>query len=225
MNDPLSLRARFVRRVYATHNDSRAVRRALGGLLAGGLGGRRLNVGSGDTHLAQDMLNLDRQATRSTHVVGDAQALPFATGVFRVVVSQETVEHVADPFRAVRELARVTATNGEIYLQLPFVIGYHPGPEDYWRFTRAGIAQLVEQAGLQVETLGQSVSAGTGAYRILVELVAGFFAAAWSALYWPVKAGAAVVFYPLKWLDGWMHRSAQRDRIAGGYFVIARKPG
>jgi hypothetical protein len=83
----------------------------------------------------------------------------------------------------------------------------------------------VLQAGLRVETLEQSVSGGTGSYRILVEFVAGFFAAAWSALYWPAKAATAVLLYPLKWLDGWMQRGAQRDRIAGGYFVIARKLG
>lgn len=225
MNDASGLRARFVRSVYATHNDSRAVRRALSGLLTGRSGARRLNVGSGATYLAHDMVNLDRRVSRTTDLVGDAQALPFAAGTFHVVISQETVEHVADPFRAVREMARVMTTNGEVYLQLPFVIGYHPGPEDYWRFTRAGIAQLVVQAGLRVETLAQSVSGGTGAYRILVEFVAGFFAAAWSALYWPAKAAAAVVFFPLKWLDGWMQHGAQRDRIAGGYFVIARKPG
>jgi len=225
MNDQPGWRARFVRGVYATQNDSRAVRRALMGVLSELAGGRRLNVGSGTTRLGHDVVNLDRRATASTHVIGDALALPFAAGTFHVVVSQETVEHVPDPFLAAREMARVMAKNGALYLQLPFVIGYHPGPEDYWRFTRAGILQLVVQAGLHVETLEQSVSGGTGGYRILVEFVAGFFAAAWSALYWPAKAAAAVVFYPLKGLDGWMRRGAQRDRIAGGYFVIARKPG
>lgn len=223
MNERPGWRSRFVRGVYADQNDSRAVRRALAGVLSETAGGRRLNVGSGATRLGRYVVNLDRRATSSTHVVGDALALPFGAGTFPVVVSQETVEHVLDPFLAAREMARVMAKNGVLYLQLPFVIGYHPGPEDYWRFTRAGIGQLVLQAGLRVETLEQSVSGGTGSYRILVEFVAGFFAAAWSALYWPAKAAAAVLLYPLKWLDGWMQRGAQRDRIAGGYFVIARK--
>jgi len=223
MNDRPGWRARFVRGVYADQNDARAVRRALTRVLSAADGGRRLNVGSGATRLGQGVVNLDRRAAWSTHVVGDALALPFAAGTFHLVVSQETIEHVLDPFLAAREMARVMAKNGVLYLQLPFVIGYHPGPEDYWRFTRAGIGQLVLQAGLRVETLEQSVSGGTGSYRILVEFVAGFFAAAWPALYWPAKAAAAVLLYPLKWLDGWMQRGAQRDRIAGGYFVIARK--
>jgi len=182
-------------------------------------------VGGGTTRLGRAVINLDRRTTSATQVVGDALRLPFAKEAFMAVVSQETVEHVADPFLAVREMARVLGAGGTLYLQLPFVIGYHPGPEDYWRFTRAGIRQLVDQAGLSAGTLDLSVAGGTGGYRVGVEFVAGFFAAAWSALYWPAKAAAALLLLPLKWLDGWMGRSAQRDRIAGGYFVIARKPG
>ncbi len=218
-------RARFIRGVYATHNDSPAVRRALEAVLSDVGGRRALNVGSGTTRLGQAVINLDRRPSTATHVVGDALRLPFAARAFAGVVSQEMVEHVADPFLGVREMARVLAPGGVLYLQLPFVIGYHPGPEDYWRFTRAGMRCLVEQAGLAVHTLEQSVSGGTGTYRILVEFWAGLFAAIWSALYWPAKAAAAIVLYPLKWLDGWLGRGAQRDRIAGGYFVIARKSG
>jgi len=218
-------RARFVRGVYATHNDSRAVRRALESVLSAAAGGRVLNVGGGTTRLGRAVINLDRRTTSATQVVGDALRLPFAKGAFIAVVSQETVEHVSDPFLAVREMARVLGAGGTLYLQLPFVIGYHPGPEDYWRFTRAGIRQLVDQAGLSAGTLDLSVAGGTGGYRVGVEFVAGFFAAAWSGLYWPAKAAAALLLFPLKWLDGWMGRGAQRDRIAGGYFVIARKPG
>jgi SAM-dependent methyltransferase len=225
MADRPDWRAQFVRGVYATHNDSAVVRRALESVLSE-VGMRRApNVGSGTTRLGRAVINLDRRASAATDVIGDAMRLPFAAHSFAGVVSQETVEHVADPFLAVREMARVLVPGGALYLQLPFVIGYHPGPEDYWRFTLAGIRRVVEQSGLTVGTLEQSVAGGTGTYRILVEFWAGLFAAIWSALYWPVKALAAVVLYPLKWLDGWLGRGAQRDRIAGGYFVIARKPG
>ncbi len=225
MGESAGFRARFVRRIYATHNDSPAVRRALSRVLAPVAGQRALNVGSGTTQLGEGVINLDRRANPATHVVADAHSLPFAARTFAAVISQETLEHVADPFRAVREMSRVLSSGGTLYIQLPFIIGYHPGPEDYWRFTRAGIRQLVDQSGLSIRELGQSVAGGTGTYRILVEFWAGLFAAVWSELYWPAKATAALLLYPLKWLDVWLARGAQRDRIAGGYFVIARKPG
>ena len=42
-------------------------------------------------------------------------------------------------------------------------------------------------------------------------------------LYKGFKGLYAVLFYPIKWLDGLMNLSPERDRIPGGYYVIARK--
>ncbi len=35
--------------------------------------------------------------------------------------------------------------DGTLYVQLPLVIGHHPGPTDFWRFTREGIVHVVER--------------------------------------------------------------------------------
>jgi hypothetical protein len=103
------------------------------------------------------------------------------------------------------------------------VIGYHPGPSDYWRFSIEGIRTLVESAGFTCDEIGQSVGGGTGMYRIAVEFVATLLSALSRALYLPGKGVAAVVLSPLKLLDPVLARSPQRDRIPGGYFVVARK--
>jgi SAM-dependent methyltransferase len=186
---------------------------------------RGLNVGSGDTRLGPAFVAVDLVAAPATDVVADARALPFAARSFGVVVSQEMVEHVDDPFVTVREMSRMLAPGGWLYLQAPFVIGYHPGPEDYWRFTRAGMRRLLEQAGLEVTRVERAVAAGTGFYRIVVEFVAGAAARLLPALYLPAKGLAALLCFPLKWLDPWLGRGPQADRIAGGYFAIGRKPG
>ncbi len=220
-----SWRQRFVRAVWATHNDSPPVRRALTEVVASaGAGARGLNVGSGDTRIGPGFVGVDVARTPSTDVLADARALPFSPRAFGVVVSQEMVEHVDDPFAVVREMARVLIPGGRLYLQAPFVIGYHPGPEDYWRFTRAGMRRLLTQAGLDPTRVDRSVAAGTGFYRVLVEFVAGAAARLAPALYVPVKGLASLLCFPLKWLDPWLGRGPQADRIAGGYFAIGRKP-
>jgi SAM-dependent methyltransferase len=216
-------RRRFVRAVWATHNNSPAVRKALAGVAASAEG-RALNVGSGDTRLGVHVIGVDVRRTPATDVVADAGALPFASSAFGLVVSQEMVEHVEDPFLAVREMARVLARGGRIYLQAPFVIGYHPGPEDYWRFSRAGLGRLLAQAGLQPERIERAVAAGTGFYRILVEFLAGGVGRVVPALYLPAKGAVSLLCFPLKWLDPLLDGGAQADRIAGGYFAIGRKP-
>ena len=217
------IRKRFVRAFWAAHNSSEVVRKTIG-LLRSDLGtGRGLNLGCGDTRIDPRLVNFDLVQTRSVDVLGDALALPFADGQFSLVVSQEMVEHVPDPFRAVREMARVLCIGGRLYLQAPFIIGYHPGPEDYWRFSRAGMRRLLEQAGLECDRLEPAVGAGTGMYRITVEFCAGIPARIHPALYLPAKAAASVVFFPLVWLNGFLGRGKQSDRIPGGYFAIGVK--
>ena len=214
----------FVRTFWATHNDSPVIRQTLQELL-GTLGAeqRGLNVGCGDTQLDERILNVDVHPTPTVDCVCDALHLPFAAEAFGLVFSQEAVEHVPDPFRAVQEMGRVMRNGGRLYLQVPFVIGYHPGPHDYWRFSREGIRVLVERAGLLCEKVVICVGPGTGAYRILVELLAGIGARMLPSSYTFWKALNAVLFYPLKWLDGWLSLGTQQDRIPGGYLAIGRK--
>lgn len=217
-------RARFVRLVYATHNDAPAVRRALQRCLDRLAPGQRgLNVGAGDTALHPAVLNLDLRAGSTIACCARAEALPFRSRAVALVVSQETLEHVPDPWRAVGEIHRVLAPGGTFYCQLPFVIGYHPGPTDYWRFTREGIRELLERGGFSCEEIGIAVGGGTGFYRIAVEFVAVSAGRLAPPLYHPVKGLAALLLYPLKWLDSTLAVGPQADRIAGGYYAIARK--
>jgi SAM-dependent methyltransferase len=219
----MGIRKWFVRSFWAAHNSSPAVRKAMESLLAGLGDGRGLNLGCGDTRIGPRLVNVDLMCTGAADVLGNTQALPFPDGQFALVISQEMVEHVPDPFRAVREMARVLCAGGTLYLQAPFVIGYHPGPEDYWRFSRAGMQRLLEQAGLECRRLEPAVGAGTGMYRIAVEFFAGLPARILPALYIPAKALASVIFFPLVWWNGYLARGEQSDRIPGGYFAIGVK--
>lgn len=219
-----TMRRKFVRTVYASHNDSapvqEALRRCLGELSDGKVG---LNVGAGATRLHPAIINYDLIAGPAIDCTGRAERLPFADNSFSVVISQETLEHVADPFEAVREIHRTMAPGGVFYCQVPFVIGYHPGPTDYWRFTKEGIQRLVEQAGLSCECVAVTVGPATGFYRIVVEFFATILSRPVPRAYHLMKGALALGFYPIKWLDGILYRSTQVDRVAGGYYAIARK--
>jgi SAM-dependent methyltransferase len=50
---------------------------------------------------------------------GDVSELPFSDGEFDLVVSFETIEHVADPQRALSEFARVLAADGLVLISTP----------------------------------------------------------------------------------------------------------
>lgn len=218
------LRSAFVGQVYADHHRSKTVKQAIATVLADlPRDGIALNVGAGGTRLAPQVRNLDIHPGPNVDYVACAEALPFPDNSVDLVITQETLEHVADPFQAAREIGRVLKTGGTLYLQVPFIIGYHPGPTDFWRFTRQGIERLVEVAGLRTVELSPTVGSSTGFYRITVEYFAILFSLPARSLYLPLKAFFAAVLYPVKLLDAATRHSPQADRLAGGYCIIARK--
>lgn len=218
------LRQLYVERIYADHNFSTAVRTNLHSVLSRIEPGQTgLNVGAGFSRLHPQIRNVDVVPGTAIDYRASVLALPFPDATFDVVVTQETLEHVADPFKAMDEIARVMKRDGELYCQLPFVIGFHPGPQDFWRFTIQGIRELVERSGLRVTQQAISVGGASGYYRISVEFWSGLFSLGRPPLYQALKALFALILYPIKWLDVLFARSPEKDRIAGGYLVIARK--
>jgi SAM-dependent methyltransferase len=217
-------RSRFVRSVYATHNQSPKIKEAVHRLLNQiGSGGRGLNVGAGSSQLHPALINVDIVPGPTVEVCASVELLPFPDETFDLVVSQELLEHVRDPFQAMQGMKRVLKKGGVIYCQVPFIIGYHPGPTDFWRFTRQGIRELVEKSNLECLEVDLAVGAGTGFYRIAVEFLAVFASRFASLLYLPAKGAFALILYPLKWLDTFLSQSPEVDRIPGGYLVIARR--
>ena len=113
---------------------------------------------------------------------------------------------------------------GIIYFQVPFIIGYHPGPTDFIRFTKEGITNFLEQSGFIVNKTEITVAGATGFYRVSVEFFAILFSGPVNQLYMPLKGIFAVLLYPVKFLDPWFRISKQKNRIPGGYYAIATKP-
>jgi len=61
--------------------------------------------------ISEEMIKYARIRLAEAHV-GDSQAMPFADGTFDTVVNLSLLHHVADPERAVREIARVLKPGG-----------------------------------------------------------------------------------------------------------------
>ncbi|MCZ6474269.1 MAG: class I SAM-dependent methyltransferase [SAR324 cluster bacterium] len=92
---------------------------------------------------------------------GDTLNLPFASGRFDRVICSEVLEHVADPARAARELARVLKPGGVIAVSVPTPITewvYRYSSDDYFRtpgghvriFAPRDLAALLADQGLRV---------------------------------------------------------------------------
>jgi hypothetical protein len=158
-----SWRQRFVRSVYADQNDSPSVRAALARVLDELGSGRGINVGGGPRRLDPRLVHIDVVRHAACDCLGDARRLPFASGVFDLAVSQETVEHVDDPFLAVRN-----GSSGASGVESPagaFVIGYHPAAR-LLEIHAEGVTVLLAQAGVPSAEVEIAVGPATGCYRL-----------------------------------------------------------
>ena len=79
-------------------------------------------------------------------------------GPFDVVICEQVLEHVVDPWAAARNLCALARPGGHVFVSTPFLIKVHELPQyamfDYWRFTPRGLRLLLEQSGLEVEEIG-----------------------------------------------------------------------
>ncbi len=98
-------------------------------------GSRLLEIGSGLGHLVGQLENSfeahavdinhwalkeSLQVADSTlHVASSAEELPFADGMFGVVIIKHVVEHLPHPERAIAEIGRVIAPGGTLILATP----------------------------------------------------------------------------------------------------------
>ncbi|MDP9034638.1 MAG: class I SAM-dependent methyltransferase [Myxococcota bacterium] len=80
----------------------------------------------------------------------DGKTLPFEAHTFDTVLSTEVLEHTREPMDLVGEMARVLKPDGTLILTTPFALRLHEEPYDYYRFTRYGLAAMVERFGLRV---------------------------------------------------------------------------
>lgn len=79
-------------------------------------------------------------------IAGDFRTLRdrLKTFQFGAIICAHVLEHVRQPWVAARNIERLLAPDGMIFIQVPWVQAYHPFPEDYWRFSFAGIKSLFE---------------------------------------------------------------------------------
>jgi SAM-dependent methyltransferase len=92
-----------------------------------------------------EYVGLDAGSNPVAELEGPAEEIPAPDASFDLVLCTQTLEHVNDPARVVRELRRVTAPGGRVLASTHGVHYYHPNPDDFWRWTHAGLDRLFRE--------------------------------------------------------------------------------
>lgn len=87
---------------------------------------------------------------------------PLGADGWRLILCLNTLEHVAEPWRAVGNMVASLRPGGLLLLVAPEVWPGHRHPVDFWRFLPEGLAQLCSQGGLEVLWSGRETYGGPG---------------------------------------------------------------
>jgi len=88
-------------------------------------------------------IGCDIQPGPSVDRVEDVHALTFGDASVGTVICVDTLEHVADPLRGLKEIHRVLVHGGVVAISSVMFFPIHAHPWDYWRFTPEGFALLL----------------------------------------------------------------------------------
>ena len=136
---------------------------------------RIIDVGCGDRPYegllggATAVVGFDIPGNPHADLHGSIDAIPVEDASFDVVLCLQVLEHVEDPAAAVRELRRIVKPGGRVLLSTHGVYPFHPNPDDFWRWTHAGLELLFRDNGPWESV---TVRAGAGTATTLAMLVA-----------------------------------------------------
>lgn len=184
-----------------------------------------LNLGAGQRNYGGRVLNLDIAPMPGIDLVGVAERLPFRDEVFDGVVFQAVLEHVRDSRRALSEIMRVLKPGGRVYVEVPFIQGFHPSPHDNRRYTEPGLRAELEQHGFEVEASGVAVGPASAMAWVTSEFLALLVSWRSARAYQYARLVTDVAVWPIKWADVWLERHEMAHVIASGVWASARRPG
>jgi SAM-dependent methyltransferase len=152
-------------------------------------------------------------------VIADLTALPFREGAFAAGIHIVTIEHLREPGRALAEIARSLAPNGALLVAAPHEWEVHQAPHDYFRYTRYGLAYLLETAGfdrLEIRPSG-------GYFRLLARRLLNGLQFFTGGVRWLLFIPVAILVVPLALILPFLDFLDRDHNFTLGYICSARK--
>jgi ubiquinone/menaquinone biosynthesis C-methylase UbiE len=120
-----------------------------------------IDIGSGSSpyfpvfsDIVQDYVAIDssdslpkNESRPIRQIIGFAEQLPLDNSSADIVLSNQVLEHVLDPIKAVSEMYRVLKPNGLCIGSVPHISPVHLEPYDFRRYTDLGLEKLLKDAG------------------------------------------------------------------------------
>lgn len=180
-----------------------------------------LNLGSGIRKVRKDVVNIDFYPFNGVDILADLCQLPFKDNSVDAIVNEFVLEHVKNPQAIISEMRRVLKPGGLIYVSVPFLISFHSSPDDYYRWTKNGLRELMK------DFLEEDLGVRSGPTSAMVSVVIGWLATVLSfgskKLYQILSMFLMIVTSPFKILDYVIYKLPNAEDMALGFYFIGKK--
>jgi SAM-dependent methyltransferase len=167
-----------------------------------------------------NVLNIDIEMGPGVDQVCDAHDLPFDGEIYDSVIMQAVIEHLHSPQLAVDEAWRVLKKGGYLYLEVPFLQGFHADPYDFQRYTQVGLAKLTERFD-KIVLAGISVGPFCSLIWIIRDLFSNLTGSKW--LNYGIRFIISWLLAPFRYLDHLVYFTKGAKRLACEYYILIQK--
>ena len=141
----------------------------------------------------------------------ETDRLPYESGSVDTVLACNILEHIYNHQHLLEEAKRILRSGGALVGFVPFWVGYHPDPNDYFRYTKEALKRMLEDAGFT----GISVrEVGGGPFRANFNTLSLSIPRFLRPVLYPFYAGADDIMLSL--------RPKAHERYPLGYVFTAR---
>jgi len=180
-----------------------------------------VNLGSGPKKIREDVINVDFYPFTNIDIVADIARLPFKNSSIDVVINEFVLEHTKNYQVAINEIKRVLKPDGLIYIAVPFVASFHSSPDDYRRWSKEGLKELMQDFR-EIES-GVRCGPTSAMVSIFNEWLATLLSFGSKYLHQILLLIFTVITSPLKLLDYLISKFPSAQNIAFGFYYIGRK--
>lgn len=180
-----------------------------------------VHLGSGNTRFHKDILNLDIIGYGNVNIIADITKIPLQSGSVDAVILDSVLEHVKQPDVVTKEVLRILKPQGNLFVSIPFMMGFHACPDDYYRWTEEGAKILLQDFKiLKLKAEGGPTSALLWIFQEWLSLVLSFGIKPLH-IFWYIFL--MVTTWPFKYLDIVLNKYEYQNKISSAFIIICKK--